>query len=443
MKAGDVVGGKYVLNEHLMTLYNPDFGRDHSYWIAKDKYSKNEFVLISAKVDWRKDSQFEYDEKNKLDFEVNPRQPRDILQRYELIRILGEGTSKLVWNALDTFKKRRCAFLIYKRKDKGKKVLTELRKEYLNLCNIRHPNVVQVYDMGMYDDSRPFVTEELLVGKDLKTIADTFISISSLRTNFEKLRLQLPDILKYACIKNNSTLKNLAEKVSKQTQYDFCVTRCKDLKKLDKEIRKEGAFDTIGTSLDFSIHEFNGDLEFVQSDIKLAVDLLCPIASGLSHLHKSKIIHRDIRLQNIVIKETRFTPRTPVIIDFGLSVGPEPFYSKTKGVLYRAPEVILKEHYSSQSDVWAFGIVAYYLLTNSFLFGSKKENLSNLSKEELVLLENEISGRVVSELPVSVRNLNPGVSAKLEEIVMTCLEKDMGKRYKCASQIFSQLKNVE
>jgi len=92
------------------------------------------------------------------------------------------------------------------------------------------------------------------------------------------------------------------------------------------------------------------------------------IIEGLLYLHEQNITHRDIKLENIIIKN-----KTEIkIIDFGFSVIAAKdkllnFFCGTPN--YMPPEIILKKDYLGEfSDIWSIGILLYTILCGSFPF---------------------------------------------------------------------------
>jgi calcium-dependent protein kinase len=86
------------------------------------------------------------------------------------------------------------------------------------------------------------------------------------------------------------------------------------------------------------------------------------IFSGLKHIHSLEIMHRDIKLENILIKDGN----NLLIADFGLAAKKsQKFEYKKYGTPgYIAPEVLNLKVYNEKLDVFSAGIVAYILLTS-------------------------------------------------------------------------------
>lgn len=91
------------------------------------------------------------------------------------------------------------------------------------------------------------------------------------------------------------------------------------------------------------------------------------ISSGMKYLHSKKIIHRDLKTQNILLDEHYF----PIIADFGSSRKHEmdqPMTGLFGTTNYMAPEFIQGEEYNEKVDVYSFGLILWEMLTNSVPF---------------------------------------------------------------------------
>lgn len=106
------------------------------------------------------------------------------------------------------------------------------------------------------------------------------------------------------------------------------------------------------------------------------------IVDAISYLHKNDIVHRDLKLENILLKE--FDPSQGIyyikVTDFGLSsqratAGTESMFEDYCGTpLYMAPEIIENLPYSQLCDVWALGIIMFILLTSHSPFSNDSES---------------------------------------------------------------------
>jgi len=94
------------------------------------------------------------------------------------------------------------------------------------------------------------------------------------------------------------------------------------------------------------------------------------IIAGLKACHDNDIIHRDIKIENIIYDEKNDLFK---IIDFGISVTYSSFRYYLDPIMactydYRAPEALLgDQHYNEKVDIWAVGVVFYYILTKKFI----------------------------------------------------------------------------
>lgn len=92
------------------------------------------------------------------------------------------------------------------------------------------------------------------------------------------------------------------------------------------------------------------------------------IASALDYCHRNSIVHRDLKIENILISKTGDIK----IIDFGLSnlFSPRGYLKTFCGSLYfAAPELLQARAYTGpEVDIWSFGIVLYVLVCGKVPF---------------------------------------------------------------------------
>ncbi|XP_033009026.1 serine/threonine-protein kinase 33 isoform X2 [Lacerta agilis] len=119
------------------------------------------------------------------------------------------------------------------------------------------------------------------------------------------------------------------------------------------------------------------------------------LASAIAYLHKRDIVHRDLKLENILVKSSDIDEQNEMklnikVTDFGLAVqkmgGSESMFQSTCGTpIYMAPEVISAHDYSQQCDVWSIGVIMYMLLCGDppFMAGSEEKLFELIKKGDL------------------------------------------------------------
>ena len=108
-----------------------------------------------------------------------------------------------------------------------------------------------------------------------------------------------------------------------------------------------------------------------------AFKIFSQIIKAIKFLHNNKIIHRDIKLENFLIKKEK-NKEIIKLCDFGWSVqltDELPKRVTTCGTFeYMSPELINEEPYDYCIDVWALGVLLYELLHGKTPFSSSDNN---------------------------------------------------------------------
>eukprot|EP00002_Diphylleia_rotans_P035163 TRINITY_DN7648_c0_g1_i1.p1 TRINITY_DN7648_c0_g1~~TRINITY_DN7648_c0_g1_i1.p1 ORF type:complete len:248 (+),score=46.34 TRINITY_DN7648_c0_g1_i1:169-912(+) len=109
------------------------------------------------------------------------------------------------------------------------------------------------------------------------------------------------------------------------------------------------------------------------------------ISAAVSHMHENRVMHRDIKPNNIFIASGSGNDVSLKLGDLGLS---RYFSSKTMEVfslvgtpVYMSPERILEDGYDFKSDVWSLGCILYELAALKPPFYSENYNLYLLGKK--------------------------------------------------------------
>lgn len=162
-------------------------------------------------------------------------------------------------------------------------------------------------------------------------------------------------------------------------------------------------------------------------DKEEAVDIMIQLTSAVQHAHENNIIHRDIKPQNVLVKDDG----TVKITDFGIALAHDAVQlTQSDAVLgsahYLAPETTRGEQATNQIDIYALGIVFYELLRGSVPF--KGDNPVQIAMKHLR-----------EEIP-SIRAFNPTLPQSIENIITKATVKNRNLRYPSAKAMLEDLK---
>jgi eukaryotic-like serine/threonine-protein kinase len=158
------------------------------------------------------------------------------------------------------------------------------------------------------------------------------------------------------------------------------------------------------------------------------VSLMRQVAEGLQYAHAKGIIHRDVKPGNIML----LNDGTVKLMDFGIArlLRDKRTRMTQQGRLlgsfsYMAPEQFQGRDADIQSDIFAFGVIYYELITGQHPFrGSKVGSDVALLIRNVTVLE-----------PAPIRSIVPDCPAVLEEIVFKAINKDRQQRYQSFEDI--------
>ena len=166
-------------------------------------------------------------------------------------------------------------------------------------------------------------------------------------------------------------------------------------------------------------------------DLPRAVRLATQIAEGLEAAHRTNVVHRDVKPQNIMVLEAGDDIK---LMDFGIARLRDSGTNLTRtGTMmgtpaYMSPEQIEGQEVTEKTDMYAFGIVLYEMLTGVVPFRA--------STQAAVLTKQ------LQEQPVPPSRLRPEIPQELEAIVLKALEKDPAKRERDMAAIVRALREM-
>lgn len=152
-----------------------------------------------------------------------------------------------------------------------------------------------------------------------------------------------------------------------------------------------------------------------------ALEILRPIADALDTVHQQGIIHRDLKPTNVFLQRLEGGGHQPKILDFGVAkLDPSMAMQVTLRGLqlgtpqYMSPEQCRGGEIDSRTDVYAFGILAYELLTGVVPFDSKSPM--------------DVFAAQVSKDPPRPSAMAGGIPRDADTVILQMLEKEQGKR---------------
>ncbi len=157
-----------------------------------------------------------------------------------------------------------------------------------------------------------------------------------------------------------------------------------------------------------------------------AVEMTLQILKGIAHAHHHRIIHRDIKPQNILMTKNG----TLKILDFGIARAlSETALTETNHVMgsvqYLSPEQAKGQSTDESSDIYSIGIVLYELLTGHPPFNGETP-VSVAIKH------------IQEELP-SIRKERPSIPQSIENVIMKATRKEKSLRYRDTNEMYYDL----
>ena len=94
--------------------------------------------------------------------------------------------------------------------------------------------------------------------------------------------------------------------------------------------------------------------------------------TGLAHLHALGILHRDAKMDNLLLQAGAGAQIRLKLADYGWCTQRGSAHTPAFAEAYRAPEIIMLRPYGSKADVWAGGLVSRELITGRALWDTRK-----------------------------------------------------------------------
>lgn len=176
--------------------------------------------------------------------------------------------------------------------------------------------------------------------------------------------------------------------------------------------------------------------EILAKERKLCVDrarrIAIHVCEALDYIHGQGVVHRDLKPENIMVGDDDSTK----LIDFGISASEgmrRLTFSKFSNAMgtpdYISPEQIKRRHGDPRSDIYALGVILFEMLTGKTPFDGRNP---------LAVMND----RLVND-PPSAREIEPEISAQVQEILYRAMERDPEDRYASAREFAGALAHPE
>jgi len=177
-------------------------------------------------------------------------------------------------------------------------------------------------------------------------------------------------------------------------------------------------------------------------NVNEALDVAIQTASALSAAHAAGVVHRDVKLDNIMARPDGYVK----VLDFGLAkltersdaAGSETETRKLSDktspgivmgtVAYMSPEQARGLPVDQRTDIWSLGVVIYEIVSGQKPFRGQTAT--------------DVIVSIASQEPQSLTSLSSEVPPRLDQIVTKALAKDLNSRYQTADDLLLDLKNL-
>jgi serine/threonine-protein kinase len=154
-----------------------------------------------------------------------------------------------------------------------------------------------------------------------------------------------------------------------------------------------------------------------------AARVLREVAWALAHAHAHGVVHRDVKPDNILLE--RGTARA-LVADFGIAAAAETDTGEITGTPeFMSPEQALGKPLDARSDLYSFGVTAYYALSGRLPFQGRTVT--------------EVLARQVNTMPEPLAEAAGALPRRMAQVVERCLAKRPSHRPTSAEAVADEL----
>jgi eukaryotic-like serine/threonine-protein kinase len=375
--------------------------------------------------------------------------PPKVIGPYRVLETLGSGGVGTVYRAIDRRTGETAALkLLSTGPALDPRSARRLAREFETLQDLSHPNVVRVFDTGVFQ-GYPYLAMELVEGLTLRQ----YLSLSGeeLHSSGQGRRRILHDeddpseegAADRPASPTLSSPFNLAAFAAEtpseefEDDYDSGADAVRALADLADE---PDTASTLENELPWEVPLLGGtagpasgavplDLSVINAPERVGrlTDALMQLSAALAYIHAHGLIHRDLKPSNVMVDEDRIVR----LMDFGLAK----FLADDSAVTadgrlvgtfrYMAPEQILGEPLDARADLYSLGVILYELLCGRPPFDARTPY--------------ELWQKVLETDAPGLHGINPRVDARLARIAHRLIRKEPDDRYQTAEEVYEAL----
>jgi eukaryotic-like serine/threonine-protein kinase len=374
--------------------------------------------------------------------------PPKLIGPYRVMETLGSGGVGTVYRALDRRTNDPVALkLLSSAPALDAQAARRLAREYETLADLAHPNVVKVFDVGVFQ-GYPYLVMELIEGLTLRNYlnlrGNDLLSPSG-SVSSPRARPLLEDSDSWDDEEEDSDGDggpfNLAAFSEEEPSEDGGYRAGPESVRALADAADEP--DT-GTSTEFEPKQYevpDPKVQLVERRIQEArtdelnrpermgrlKDAMLQVCEALAYIHGRGLLHRDIKPSNIMVDEDRLVR----LMDFGLVK----FLADDAGLTadgrlvgtfrYMSPEQILGEPLDARADLYSLGVILYELMTGRTPFDAKTPST--------------LWQQVLEVEPVPILALNLKGDPQLARVAHRLLRKEPDDRFQTAEEVYEAL----
>lgn len=326
---------------------------------------------------------------------------------YRIEGTLGRGGAGTVFRAQDDRTNEEVAIKVLRTVGVPETQAQRLLREFQALSDLEHPNVVRVFDTGIFEGS-PYLVMEFVDGLNLRSYLSLDWLAPTLSDSFSQIS-QVSGLLDH-----RGPGFDLDALFDEPDTEELSTPRLQDF---DAPLPNGN-----GEAAPLGLDEFNRP-----ERVGRLKDALVQICDALSYIHAHGLVHRDLKPSNILVDPDRRVR----LMDFGLAK----FLAEDRGITvsgkvvgtyrYMAPEQALGEPLDGRADLYALGVILFELLTGQPPYDGESPA--------------ELWQRILDQEPPSIASLNPGADDQLVQITQRLLRKDPEDRFRTAEEILDLL----